>query len=326
MLARNMPDIIAICQWHDSMNEKTQSECAIGFDVGGTKCAAGLILLAEGRVLARRLEPTRPERGGIAVLDDLVRVAASLKEEAERLGLHPAAIGIGICELVSREGEVLSDATVKWKDLPIADRFAAIGLPIVLDADVRAAARGEAHFGAGCAFRSFLYVTVGTGISACLVTDKTPYAGARGLTGTFASSGGLIPGADGRLHSGPPLEQFAAGPALAKRFSETCPGFSGAAPDVLKLADSGDPLARLVVESAATALGAAVAQLVNILDPEAVVIGGGLGLAEGIYRKSLMDSLHAHVWSELHRDIELLPAQLGSDAGIIGAALATVHS
>jgi glucokinase len=144
------------------------------------------------------------------------------------------------------------------------------------------------------------------------------------LTGTFASGNGLIAGSDGKLLTGPPLEQFASGPAVAARFAATSPGFAGGAPDVLALAESGDPLAQPIVSTAGEALGAAVAQLINVLDPEAVVIGGGLGLAEGLYRDSLQQAMHKHVWSPLHYDVPLLPAKLGNDAGIIGAALATV--
>ena len=103
------------------------------------------------------------------------------------------------------------------------------------------------------------------------------------------------------------------------------PAFCGAAPDVLNLAASGDSLAQSIVTSAGTALGAAIAQLVNVLDPEAIVIGGGLGLAEGLYRDALQNSLRAQVWSEFHREIQLIPAQLANDAGIIGAAVATVY-
>jgi glucokinase len=90
------------------------------------------------------------------------------------------------------------------------------------------------------------------------------------------------------------------------------------------LADEGDFLAQTVVSSAGAALGAAIGHLVNVLDPDAIVIGGGLGLAEGAYREAIKDSLRAHVWSEFHRDIELRSAQLGNDAGIIGAALGSI--
>jgi glucokinase len=307
------------------MPDQSQTRFAIGVDLGGTKCASGLVSLADGRVIVGRLEPTRPERGGDAVLDDVIQLAESLIEEGRALGYPPATIGIGICELVGCDGRILSDATIRWRDANIARRLASISLPVTLDADVRAAARAEAHFGAGRQFDSFLYITVGTGISASLVIDKSPYTGARGLTGTFASAPALIPGNDGQLHSGPPLEQFAAGPALAARFAELQPGFTGAAPDVLRLSALGDQRARGVVTSAATALGAAVAHLVNVLDPQAIVIGGGLGLAEGLYHQTFKYALRAHVYSEFHCDIEVLPAQLANDAGIIGAALATIH-
>jgi glucokinase len=285
-----------------------------------------LVSLDDGRVVARSVRPTRPKRGGEAVLADVLELAQSLQDEAKRLQLAPASIGIGLCELVGRHGEILSEATIPWKDIPAAEQIQQkMRLPVFIDADVRAAARAEAHFGAGRDLRVFLYITVGTGISAALMMDRRPYAGDRGLTGTFASSEGLIPGRDGHLLSGPPLEQFAAGPALAARLAGMRPDFCGAAPEVLHLAARGDWLAESIVTSAGTALGAAIAQLVNVLDPEAVVIGGGLGLAEGLYRDALQNSLRAHVWSEFHRDIELIPAQLGNDAGIIGAALATVH-
>jgi glucokinase len=295
----------------------------IGIDVGGTKCAGGLVLFPEGRVLARRLQPTRPERGGEAVLADVVDTARSLQREAVERNITPTAIGLGVAELVGVDGRVLSGATIHWQGLAVDEALrSATGLPVRVEADVRAAARGEANLGAGRAFQSFLFVTVGTGISGSLVLDRRPYLGARGLTGTFASSHGLIPGEDGRLASGPPLERFAAGPAIAKRFAAACPGFAGTALDVIAMADCGDATAREIVITAGQSLGAAIGQLVNMLDTEAVVIGGGLGLVEGLYRESLEAAMRSHIWSDLHRDLPLLSAELGNDAGFIGAAFA----
>jgi glucokinase len=311
----------------DAMADQPQPQYAIGVDIGGTKCAAGLVRLDEGRVIARCEQATRPERGGIAVLNDIIALTASLQNEAKRLSVQPASIGIGICELVSRDGRVLSEATVRWQDRLVHEKLATMSLPVQIDADVRAGARAEALYGAGRDAHSFVYVTVGTGISACLVIGAKPYAGARGLTGTFASSNGLIPGTDGQLHAGPPLESFASGPALAARFAETRSDFQGAATEVLRLAASGNSHAKNIVATAGAALGASIANLVNILDPETVVIGGGLGLAAGLYRESIEVALRGHVWSELHRDLKIMSAQLGNDAGIVGAAaLGNFHS
>ncbi len=297
------------------------THCAIGVDVGGTKCAAGLVSLVEGRVMARRLRPTDAGRGGPAVLADVIQLAQSLHEEAIQLGAEPAAIGVGVAELVGVDGRVLSDATILWKDLAVAGAIQeAVQLPARIEADVRAAARAEAKFGAGRGQSSFLYVTVGTGISSCLVIDGVPYAGARGLTGTCASSPGLIPGGDDQLAAGPPLEQYAAGPAIAARYAAAHDDRVSTA-EVIARCEAGDAQAAAIVESAATALGAAIGQLVNVLDPHSVVLGGGLGIVEGCYRDWIDRAMRAHVWSELHRDLPLVSAQLGVDAGLIGAAL-----
>jgi glucokinase len=302
-----------------------EPKCAIGTDVGGTKCAAGLVAFPEGRIIARRVQPTEPDRGGEAVLDDVVALVRSLQQEAAAAKLQPAAVGVGVAELVGINGAILSEATIKWKNVRVADLIQKeTGLPVTADADVRAAARAEGRFGAGREFLSYIYVTIGTGISASLVLNGIPYSGARGLTGTFASSRGLIPIEDNNLAAGPPLEGFAAGPALASRFALLRRDFTGDARDVIALAESGDSQARSIVDSAAQAAGAAIAGLVNMLDPEAVIIGGGLGSTEGLYRMSLTKSMRAYIWSDIHRDLPVRSAALGNDAGFIGAALAAL--
>jgi glucokinase len=302
-----------------------QPRCAIGVDIGGTKCAAGLVVVPEGRIVTRRLQATEPQRGGEPVLADVIELIDSLQADATRLSLKPVAVGVGIAELVSSSGEILSDATIHWKDLPVRDEIQArVKLPVRLEADVRAAARAEAHAGAGRGLDSFLYVTVGTGISASLVLRGEPYCGARGLTGTFFSSRSLIPTDEGSLVGGPPLEQFAAGPALATRFAAAGGDASATAQDVIELSEAGDSRARGIVTSAAEALGVAIAQLVNLLDPEAVVIGGGLGLVGGRWQDSIESAMRAHIWSGYHRDVPLYAAGLGVDAGVVGAALAAV--
>lgn len=296
--------------------------CVIGVDVGGTKCAAGLVLTPGGETLARRVQPTRPERGGARVLSDVAALVGSLRDEAATLGYGPTAVGVGVAELVGPDGRVLSGATIDWRPFdPTARLRQETGLHVSLDADVRAAARAEGVLGAGRPYPIFLYVTVGTGVSASLVLGGAPYLGARGLTGTFASAPVEVPTHGGALASGPPLERFAAGPAIAERMRSLRPGFGGTAHEVLALAEGGDPQARGVVESAGATLGAAIGHLVNVLDPHAVVLGGGLGLAEGAFRSALDAALRRAIWSEHHRDLPLVTGALGVDAGMLGAAL-----
>jgi glucokinase len=164
-----------------------------------------------------------------------------------------------------------------------------------VESDVRAASAAEARFGAGGA--DFLYVSVGSGISHCLVADGVPRAGVHGSA----------------ICTGAPLvEQWSSGLALARR--------SGHATAEAALAD---PAAEGVVAEGAERLGAVLAVLVNALDPGAVVVGGGLGLHDG-YRARVAGALRDAVYDEAAREIPVVPAALGADAPVIGAALAAV--
>jgi glucokinase len=295
---------------------------ALGIDVGGTKIAAGIVAFPEGRVSARQVIPTAPERGGAAVLDDVVRLAEELVAKAGPSKPHVAGLGVGLCELVDPEGRILSANCVKWQDQPVRERLARVA-PVTLEADVRAAALAEAHFGAGKPFRIFLYITVGTGIASCLMINGRPYVGARGVTGTMASSPLSVPCERCGHTSRRTLEELAAGPALVARFNQRKPGATKTGQDVLAAVAAGDADALAVVRSAGEALESAVGLLINILDPEAVVIGGGLGLSEGPYWDEFIAATRRHIWSEVHRDLPIVRAATGPDAGLIGAAIAT---
>jgi glucokinase len=276
------------------------------------------VTFPEGRVRARRQIATQPERGGEAVLNDVLQLAGELVTEAKEENLHVHGIGVGVCELVNPAGEVMSANCVAWQGLPVQERLATVA-PSCVEADVRAAALAEALFGAGRKQQIFLYATIGTGIASCLVLDGQPFRGARGATGTVASS----PWPRQPEFSQPPsaLEDIASGPALARRFQQLH-GHARSGRDVLAAAEAGHAVALGVVRSAGEAVGATLALLVNVLDPESVIIGGGLGLSEGPYWESLVASTRQHIWSDIHRDLPILKATTGTNAGIIGAAAA----
>lgn len=295
------------------------SFCAIGIDVGGTKIAAGLVTFPEGTVRTHRVVPTAPQRGGDAVLEDVRRLSEELASEGRRHHLRVDGIGIGVCELVDLAGKVVSANCIGWQDAPVRERLSALA-PVIVEADVRAAALGEALFGAGKPFKNFLYLTVGTGISCSLVLDGKPFTGARGLSGTMASSPLPDIGEARSEKATPTLEQFASGPALVARYNHRASRITQSAEEVLAAAKASDPAAVAVVQSATGAWGAMVGTLISTLDPEAVIIGGGLGSSGGLYWDELVASTRRHIWSALHRDLPILPAALGRDAGVIGAA------
>jgi glucokinase len=293
--------------------------CAIGLDVGGTKIAAGIVALNTGRVLSRKVIATRAERGGEAVLKDAVALAESLAEEASASGRTVRGIGVGVAELVDQNGEVTSGHTIDWRGMPVRERFSRLA-PALVEADVRTAALAEALFGSGRPFSLFVYVTVGTGISCCLVQEGRPYAGAHGSALIFASSPLTTTCTQCGTVLKPVLEEFASGPALVTRCHQQGATAVERGEDVVAAAAVGDPIAVEVVRTAGDALGASVGFLVNVMDPEAVIVGGGAGLAGGLYWDSFVRSAREHIWADGQRDLPILMAGLGADAGLIGAA------
>ena len=259
----------------------------VGIDVGGSKIAVGSVDVTSGNVLELLRIPTQAERGGDDVLRSCVDAASEIA------GGRRVAVGIGICELVDPAGVVTSGVTVDWRSCDLPAAFAALG-PVRIESDVRAAALAEGRFGAGTAFGSFLYVTVGTGISFSHVVEGVPYPGVRGNA--------IVVGA-------PPVERLASGRALAER--------AGVADAEAIFAD---PEYDDLVEDAAGELGRALAALVNAFDPAGVVIGGGLGLLPR-YRERAVELARPAIDADNARTLPMVPAALGDRSGVVGAAL-----
>src|SRR5687767_4127360 len=144
-------------QLHECMPATRTSRHVIGVDVGGTKIAVGIVKFPGGRLIAHRVIPTEAHRGGGAVLDRLMAVLQELTASAK---VKPVGLGIGLCELVSPDGKINSQATLNWSSQQLRKRLKGFG-PVTIEADVRAAALAEAMFGGGRKYRNFLFVTVG---------------------------------------------------------------------------------------------------------------------------------------------------------------------
>lgn len=294
--------------------------CVVGIDVGGTKIAAGVVAFPSGRVVTRTVSLTEAQRGGDAVLRDCSEIARRLHQEAATLELGPVlGIGIGVPELLDLDGNVRSEYSLPWRGVPVFETLSRIA-PTVIEMDSTAAAVGEALFGAGRTYGVFLYVTVGTGLGCTLVQNGVPHVGARGSAGVFGNGPYAVSCTRCGSGGGLPLDALAAGPGLVERYAERVGRRGCSAEEVLSAASRGEEAAVEVARSGGRALGVALALLVDALDPEGVVVGGGLGLAAGIYWESMADSLREHVWSEVHRDLPVVRAELGADAGVIGVA------
>lgn len=297
--------------------QRTTGPQAIGIDVGGTKVAAGTVDLGSGSVVSRTELPTRSEREGQEVLHDVVELATGMAAEVG----FPVRIGVAVCELVSPEGSITSAQTIDWRDLDVVGALADVG-PAVLASDVRSAAAAEARFGAGRGRDPFLYLSVGTGVSSTLVRSGEPYAGRHGsalvaASGTFAT---VCPHCGHEIELVP--EHIASGLGMASRYAAASGRSVGGAEDVVRAAGSGDDVAQRIVEEGGAMLGTIASWLVNVLDPAAIVLGGGLGLAGGRYRDRFLERLRAHVWPATSADLPVVEAELGADATIVGAAMA----
>lgn len=295
---------------------------AVGIDVGATKIAGGVVAFPEPRILIRRVIPTLPSRGAQAVLDDCLGLAQELIARAAELsGEEGELIGVcmGVPENIDLQGRVISTYTLAWRGLPVQEMLGEIA-PAVVESDVRAAALAESLWGAGKGVRLFVYLTVGSGISHTLMIDGVAYAGATGNAITSASSplSTMCTECGARLE--PVLDEIAGGLALARRYNARGPRPVTSAREVLALAAAGDDTAMDIVRSGGEALGTTAGFLVNVLDPEVLVVGGGLGLAGGLYWETFVASTRAHIWSDVNRDLPIVPAALGVNAGLVGAA------
>jgi glucokinase len=271
-------------------------------------------------VTLRQEQPTRAERGAAAVLEDITSMADGIARQLRREGGSQSAVGIGVPELVDPEGRIRSTHLLDWAAIPLIERLGTIA-PAHIEADVRAAALAESTYGAGRELDSFAYISIGSGISSTVVQDGVPLVGARGGALVLSSGSLGVPCPECSNWTEFVLEDFASGPALARRYATATGREVDGAEQVITAANAGEPAAIQIVDSAADALGSSLGWLVNVLDPEAILIGGGLGLAPGRFRDRLVEATRNHIWNPGARGLPFLSAALGADAGLVGAAL-----
>jgi glucokinase len=298
---------------------------AIGVDLGGTKVAG--VLMEEGGDVLRREERDTPSD---AVVDTVVEVAQALQT-----GPAPQAIGVGAAGMVDfAAGAVPFAPNLSLRDAPIRDLVGRrTGLPCVVDNDANCAAWGEFRFGAGRPYTHMLLVTVGTGIGGGIVWNGELYRGAHG----FAAEVGhfIVEPGGPRCNCGNLgcWEQVASGRAidrLAVEESKRQPdgriaalgrtqGVSGRA--VSDAAGEGDQAALAIMTEVGRRLGEGIAGLVNVLDPQAVVVGGGVAEEGDLLlepaREAFLDAVEA---PDRRPEVPILAAELGNDAGALGAA------
>ncbi|HYT25128.1 MAG TPA: ROK family protein [Actinomycetota bacterium] len=291
----------------------------LGVDIGGTKIAVAVVDPASGAVIARRAVSTPAQEGPVAVVEAAADLAARV------LVAYPAtAAGVGAPGVVdARRGVVATSTGVLpgWEGTAVAAELERrLGLPFAADNDVNAAALGEARYGAGRGLDSFLLVVVGTGLGGAIVQGGRVLRGATGTTGEI----GHVPvfGVDGVVcscGSSGHLEAVVAAPAITAAYHRAT-GEPGVDIRVIaRRATAGEAEAVATLAAVGTVFGRTLGGLVNTLDPEAVVLGGGVMQAGPPIWEPLEAALRAEVLPSVS-GVPLRPAALGVDAGVIGAA------
>jgi glucokinase len=302
----------------------------IGVDLGGTQLRVA-VADDRGRLKTVVRHPTQAARGRRHVID---RVVASVKEALQQDGSSPRgvrALGIGLPGPVDpAAGLVISPANLPgFRNVPLNKILTrATGIPSFLHHDAHLAALGEHQRGAARGASELVYVTVSTGIGAGLILRGELYAGAHGIAGEV---GHIVVQRDGPLctcGNRGCVEAIASGTGIARAAREQAtvtPGSvlhgleSQAAEDVARAARAGDALAKAILENAGTHLGIAIGTLVNLFNPQLIVLGGSVLKAGAPLLAPMRRSMNASSWKASRRGLRIVRPALGDDVGLIGA-------
>ncbi len=311
-----------------------QRGSVLAVDIGGTKIAGGLVT-PDGQLDLLRHLPTEAQQGGEALIRRIITLLKTLQQAARAKNQEPVAIGLGTAGFVHPQTGVVAFATSAlpgWQGIPVRQRVEqALALPTFVGNDVHVMALGEAVFGAGRGCRHLIGLTVGTGVGGGVVIDGRLYYGTWGFAGT---AGHLIIDYQGRRQC--PcgrygcLEAYASAPAIAADFIGKVgkrmirqefgldPGTLGVK-DIAKLAQQGYPEATSAIQRGAGFLGVGIATMLNLLNPELVVIGGGVAQIGELYFSTIRHTVQERALPYI-AETPIMPALLGPQANLIGAA------
>ena len=312
----------------------------IGVDLGGTSINVGVVPFDGGSVLGMRSLPTEPLRGPKFVVDRMIDMVQAAMKDARHEAEIPDGgfLGIGIGSpgpLDRQSGTVLETPNLGWRNFPLRDLIAnGVGLEAVLDNDANCAALGEYWQGAGRDVRNLIAVTLGTGIGGGIVLDGKVFHGASDVAGEFGHMTIDSTGRKCNCGNYGCLEAYASGPAIAARAQE---GLEAGATSVLpSLVDDalelitaetvyeaiveGDLYATEVMRETAKFLGTGLANLINLLNPDVIVISGGVTKAGEHLLEPLRAEVRRRAFREGFERCEIVTSELGGMAGVVGAA------
>jgi len=307
----------------------------IGVDLGGTLIRAIRTDLAGGKG-ARAQMPTEAEQGGEAVLERICSVIEEVIQEVD--SEEVLGIGVGAPGPIDASGRIYDPPNLPgFGDLSLSgyihDRF---GRPAFAGNDANLAALGEHQFGAGQGVDDMVYLTISTGIGGGIISAGRLLLGARGYAAEVGHqtlvAGGPICGCGQPGH----LEALASGPSIVRNAKERIEagetsriaefGDDITGESIAEAAQAGDELAQDLFRQAGFYIGLGLVNLIHILEPQRVLIGGGVSLAGDLIFDPIRETVRERVMSPVFLDVEILPAALGVDVGLMGAVALVLSS
>ncbi|MCM3488554.1 ROK family glucokinase [Alkalihalophilus marmarensis] len=290
-----------------------------------------------GEIVSKWEIPTNTEDGGIHITMDIAKSIDHKLNELNQEKEHLAAIGMGAPGFIEMEtGFIYQAVNIGWKDFPLKDRLEVeTGLPVTVDNDANIAALGEMWRGAGDGAKNLLCVTLGTGVGGGIIANGQILHGASGMAGeighiTSVTKGGApcncgktgcletIASATGIARLATEAVAVSNEPSLLKEQFDTLGSLTSK--DVFEALAKGDHLAEQVLDETASYLGVAIANLSNALNPEKIVIGGGVSKAGDALLEPLRTYFNQYALERVASSAEFKIATLGNDAGVIGGA------
>ena len=324
------------------MSDGSKARWVVGVDLGGTNTVVGVLPLdgGDGKVLALDSRPTEAVKGAKSVVDRIIKMVDTAIETviAEHGGSKEDFAGIGIGSpgpLNRATGTIINTPNLGWRNFPLRDLISnGVGLPAALDNDANCATYGEWWLGAGRNVDTLVGFTLGTGIGGGIVLNGEIF---HGVSDVAAEIGHMTIDSTGRkcnCGNYGCLEAYASGPAIALRAVEGIEaGTETILPDLVdgRLQDItaatvyegavvGDPYANEVMKETAKFLGAWIANIINILNPEMVVIAGGVTHAGDTLFVPLREEVRRRAFKAAEERCQIVPGVLPGTAGVVGAA------
>ena len=312
----------------------------VGVDLGGTNIVAGAMTADGSRHLAMRSIPTNAFAGDEGVAERIVALVEGVildsMEQTDCARRDFIGIGVGAPRPLDRErGIVLVAPNLGWKDFPLAQRIQSrLSLPTTLDNDANCATFGEWWQGAARGGRNVVGLTIGTGIGGGLILNGALYHGSSDMAGEIGHTTIDLNGRHCKCGNYGCLEAYASAPAIATRAREVLVREEGesvipmmvhgkfeniTAQIVYDAAAAGDPIANEIVRDTARYLGVGVANLLNIFNPDIVVLAGGVTAAGDALFVPLRAEVRRRAFSPAVRAVKIVPGELPGTAGVVGA-------